>query len=184
MAMMSESRSYPVGAFILTLIGGIIILLAGIVTATFYAIFGAAVGSLLPGLGALLIGLAVVSLLFGLIIIFGAIQMRAKPQSAKMWGILVIVLAFLSFVGGGGYVIGFLLALIGGILALVWRPPAMAQPAWGQPGAPAMPGAPGWNAPPPAAAPAAGSRVCASCGSSNAAGAQFCAKCGAPMASP
>ncbi len=69
--------------------------------------------------------------------------MRAKPRSAKMWGILVIILAFLSFIGGGGYVIGFLLALIGGILALVWRPPAMAQPAWGQPGAPAMPARPG-----------------------------------------
>lgn len=175
----SSGQSYPTAAFILSLIGGIFILLGGIYTAAITAIVGSAFFAFFPGFAALLIGLAVVALLFGLIIIFGAIQMKHHPESAKTWGIIVLVLALLSWLGGGGFFIGFLLALIGGILAIIWHPPApmMGQPgqaAWGQP--PPMASAPGGT---PMAAP--GQKFCSSCGSPNAAGVQFCAKCGAAM---
>jgi hypothetical protein len=179
----SSGPNYPTAAFVLSLIGGIFILLGGIYEAAIYAIVGSAFLAFLPGLGALLIGLAVVALLFGLIIIYGAIQMKSHPESAKTWGIIVLILAILSWIGGGGFVLGFLLALIGGILAIVWHPPApmggMGQPgqmgqAWGQP---SMAPAPGAGT--PMAAP--GQKFCASCGSPNAAGVQFCAKCGAAM---
>ncbi|HYA10756.1 MAG TPA: hypothetical protein VEH10_03690 [Thermoplasmata archaeon] len=148
----SAQKSYPSTAFILSLIGGIFILLGGLADAAIYAIIGGAVLSIFPGLGALLIALAVIALLFGLIIIFGAIQLRSKPESAKTWGIIILVLAILSWIGGGGFFIGFILALIGGILALVWKPPMPAQAAWGQqPMAP--PAAPGWGGQPPASPP-------------------------------
>jgi len=171
-----SGQSYPSAAFILSLIGGIFILLGGLYEAAVYAIVGSAFLAFFPGLGALLIALAVVALIFGLIIIFGAIQMRSHPESAKTWGILVLVFAIFSWIGGGGFVIGFLLALIGGILAIVWHPPA---PAMGQPGQPTW-GQPTPMAQAPAAAPA-GQKFCSSCGSPNAAGTQFCAKCGAAM---
>jgi len=140
----SGEKSYPSTAFVLSLIGGIFILLAGLVNAALYAFIGGAVLSVFPGLGALFIGLAVLALIFGLLIIVGAIQMRSKPESAHTWGILIIIFSVLSFVGGGGFFIGFLLALIGGILALTWRPPQPAQAAWGQ-----QPMAPPPMAPPP-----------------------------------
>jgi hypothetical protein len=154
----SAAKSYPSTAFVLSLIGGIFILLAGIATAILYAFVGGILSVLpgLGGLGALFIALAVVAVLFGLIIIFGAFMMRAKPSSSKMWGAIILVLALLSWVGGGGFVIGFILALIGGILALVWHPPPAPQAAWGQPAAPvapAAPGGPGWGSPPPPASP-------------------------------
>ena len=121
------------------------------------------------------------ALFFGLIILYFAMKLKSNPRSAKAYGILILVFALISFIGGGGFYIGAILALVGGILAIVWNPPAQAAPGYGQP---MMPAAPGWGAPPPAAAPppgAAGGKFCASCGSPNAAGAQFCAKCGAPM---
>lgn len=170
-------KPYPSAAFILSLIGGILIILDAIVVAAAAAIVGAAIAGVLPGLGALLIALAVVGLIFGIIILIGAFQLRSHPESAKMWGIVILILSLISFIGGGGFYLGAILGIIGGILALVWHaPPAMAmgQPQWGAP--PPM-------APPPAmgGAPPAGQRFCASCGSPNAAGTQFCAKCGAAM---
>lgn len=148
----STAKSYPSTAFILSLIGGIFILLAGLAEAAIYAIIGSALLSFFPGLGALLIGLAVVALIFGVIIIWGAFMLRSKPESARTWGIIILLLAILSWIGGGGFFIGFILALIGGILALTWHPPAQAQPAWGQqPLPPSSP--PGFGGQPPAAPP-------------------------------
>ncbi len=150
----STSSSYPSAAFILSLIGGILILLAGIAYAIIYATIGTFFSLLgFGGLSALLIGLAVVALIFGVIIIIGAIMLKTKPSSSKTWGIIIIILSILSWVGGSGFVIGFILALIGGILALLWHPPAAAQPAWGQPATPTAPGAPGWGTSPPPASP-------------------------------
>ena len=150
----SAVKSYPGTAFVLSLIGGIFILLGGLVEAAIFAALGTAVISIFPGLGALLIALAVIALIFGLIIIIGAIMLRSKPESSKMWGAIILVLAIISLVGGGGFFIGFILALIGGILALIWHPPPQAQAAWGQPAPPMAPSTPpGWGGQPPAAPP-------------------------------
>ena len=167
-------KSYPSTAFILTLIGGIFILLNGLYDAAVLAFVGSVALSIIPGLGALLIAFAIIALLFGLVIIFGAIRMRAAPESARMWGIIVLIVSLISLVTGGGFVIGFILALVGGILAMTWHPPMVSQPAWGQPAASmGMPGS--------APAPAAGQKFCGSCGSPNPAGAQTCSKCGAAL---
>ena len=151
-------RPYPSTAYILSLIGGIFILLAGLAFAALYAAVGAVVFVFIPGLGALLLGLAVASILFGLIIIVGAVMLRSRPESAKMWGVIIIVLAIISLFGSaGGFFIGFILALIGGIMAIVWHPPPAPQAAWGtQPMAPTMggpQGSPGWGGQQPPAAP-------------------------------
>jgi len=182
MAQPMMARSYPSAAFILALIGGIFILLGSIVEAILLTVVGSIyAGFGFGGIAALLIGLAVVAIILGLLVLVGAIMLRSHPESAKTWGVLIIVFSLISFIGGGGFYIGAILGLVGGILALVWRAPM----------APQMGGPGGWMpAPPPAmstagsgapAAPAPGQRVCGSCGTPVAAGAQFCAKCGAPM---
>jgi hypothetical protein len=149
-------KDYPSTAFVLSLIGGVFILLSGLAFAALYYVIGATLLSFGIGAGALLLGLAAAAVVFGLIIIVGAIMMRSHPESAKLWGVIIIVLAIISlFGGGGGFIIGFILALIGGILALVWKAPVAAQPAWSpQPMAP--PGGanpPGWGGQPPASPP-------------------------------
>ena len=123
------------------------------------------------GLGAAVsAALAVVAILLGLIVLFFASQLKSHPQSAKTSGIVILILALLSFIGGGGFFIGAILAFVGGILAIVWSPPAPAPtPGYGQP----------MQAPPAAGTP--GQKFCGSCGAPNAAGVRFCSQCGAPL---
>ena len=106
---------YPQAAFVISLIGGIFILLNGLiisVVGTVIAISFLSVGIMLVALG----------LVFGVIVILGAALMR-DPQKVKVGSILVLVFSIFSLPIGGGFIIGFLLGLIGGILGLTWRPP-------------------------------------------------------------
>jgi hypothetical protein len=177
--------NYPSGAHILALIGGILIVIGGILEILAGAFLAGALGGL--GIaGAFVAALGAVGLIIGLIVLYGAVQLRRRPTSAKTWGVLLIVLAIVSYVGGGGFFLGLILTLVAGVLALIWTPPAAPMTAagqWGQPqpGTWGQPTAGG--TPPPQSAPlaAAGQKFCSSCGSPNVAGATFCAKCGAPL---
>jgi hypothetical protein len=96
----------PDGAFAVSLIGGIFILLGGFIF--------------------LIFGIGIVGIICGIIIIVGAAAARKNPSSAKGWGIGIIVLSLVSLISLGGFGIGFLLALIGGILFVAWEPPTPA----------------------------------------------------------
>ncbi len=63
-----------------------------------------------------------ISLMSGIIILLGSVMVYTRPHEATLWGTIIVVFSVLSLVGMGGFFIGFLLALIGGILALVWKP--------------------------------------------------------------
>jgi hypothetical protein len=105
----------PVGAGILTIIGGFFILLGGIVFAVIgaiFAVFGFWSGIFLLGL------------LLGILTILIGFLMLAVPGAHTVWGVLAIVFALVSIpVAIGGFLVGFLLTLIGGILALTWKGP-------------------------------------------------------------
>jgi hypothetical protein len=118
----------PTAAFALSLIGGIFILLGGIV----YAAAGSWVGSLGFGLGAsVLVGLGVFGLICGILTILGAVWINSGEKSKVRTGsILVLIFSILSWIGAaGGFVIGFLLGLIGAILGLTWNPSTPEQKA-------------------------------------------------------
>lgn len=123
----------PTTAFILSLVGGIFIVIGGLVAAIISAIIGEVI-DVIPGLGwlgGLVIVLGVLGLVFGIIVIVGAIMINSGvPEKVKTGSIIVLVFSILSlFVGGtGGFVIGFILGLIGGILGLTWKPEARAPP--------------------------------------------------------
>lgn len=114
----------PTAAFVLSLIGGIFILLGGALIAALAATFGGLFN--LVGLGDFGLGVALLGslgLVFGLIIIIGGVMMYMKPQQHVMWGAIVLILSIVSFPFSiGGFFIGFILALIGGILGLVFKP--------------------------------------------------------------
>ena len=106
---MSEKPTAP---FILSLIGGIFVLLGGLVWAL--------VGTILAffsGLGFLLYAF----LIFGIVIIIGAAMMFNAPSSTRTWGIVILVLGILSLFGVIT-ALGGILAIIGGALALGWQP--------------------------------------------------------------
>lgn len=120
------SGERPVAAFVLSLIGGILILLGSIVTALFAGIFGGVMMffPFLGGLGALIIFIGILGLIFGIIILVGAVMIYSNnPSRIRTGSIIVLVFSILSLFTGGGFIIGFILTLIGSILGLVWKPP-------------------------------------------------------------
>ena len=150
------SADKPTAAYYLSLIAGVFVILAGLLT----TVFGALVTVFIAGLGGLFGLLGVV---WGILILVFASRLNSDPSSHATSGALIVVFSVLSWIGSlGGFFIGFLLGLIGGILAIVWNP-SVPQPV--QPQGPA--------------GQQAGAKYCVSCGSQLAAGASFCPKCGA-----
>lgn len=138
----------PTTAFILSLIAGIFILLGGGAMTMFsswgsnygygmmggysgYGGYGGWGGMMRPGFG--MMGgfgygfgyLGLVGLIFGLIVIISALMLNNKPEQHSTWGILIIVFSVLSVFGSamGGFGIGLILGVIGGILAVTWKTP-------------------------------------------------------------
>lgn len=154
------------------ILGGVFIAFVGSVVSSFGYL---ANGGSNPGTAVTLVG--VVGVIFGIIMIVGAAMMYSNPRSAKMWGVIVLVLSILSwFTAVGGLVIGFLLGLIGGILAIVFKPsmmPGMMPPQqmgsmpMGSMGPGPTMGSMGMN--------------CKNCGASIPAGATRCPSCGAAV---
>ena len=73
-----------------------------------------------------MMGLAfgLVTLVFGAIVIISAMMLNKKPEEHNTWGTLIIVFSVLSIFGGmGGFGAGLILGLVGGILAIAWKPP-------------------------------------------------------------
>ncbi len=157
---MSRSESYPNNAYILSLIGGIFILLAGLLI----GLVGAAVTFMFAFIGG---ALGLFGIIWGIIIIVGAINLRAHPDQHVTWGVVILVFSLISWVGAfGGFFIGFLLSLVGGILGIVWSPPRTQAPT------------PAYVPPPSAQAPSAAARFCPNCGASVNADTKFCPHCG------
>ncbi len=167
----------PTAAFVLSLIGGIFVILGGALIAFAGSVISGTFGYLANGgsVGTTVTIFGVVGMLMGLIMIVGGVMMYSKPTSAKMWGVIVLVLSILSWVFAiGGYVIGFILGLIGGILAIVFKP-AIAPTAMPPSGMGSM------SASTMGSMGSMGGTTCRSCGASVPAGATKCPSCGASL---
>lgn len=105
----------PTAAFVLSLIAAIFILLNGLVVVA----LGALLFAFFPGLGMVL---AAVGMIFGIIVLIGAIMLYARPEQHTAWGVVVLLFSIFSLVIGGGFVLGFILGLVGGILGIVFKP--------------------------------------------------------------
>ena len=57
----------------------------------------------------------------GVILIIGGYFIYRKPESAGKWGVVILVASIVSLFGMGGFLIGAILGIIGGILALTKR---------------------------------------------------------------
>lgn len=117
-------------AFVLSLIGGFVIV-AGSLIAAFLSAFGMPYGTyygmgpgMMAGFGfnsAWYIPFSLAALVFGIIVLIGAIMLNARPADHITWGIIVLVFSIASFIGMGGYMIGAILGIAGGAVALSYR---------------------------------------------------------------
>jgi hypothetical protein len=115
----------PTAAYALSLIGGILILIGGIGHAFLGAICGSLV-SMIPGAesaGGVIFLYMSLGLICGIIVIIGAVMInKAEPAKVKTGSVLVLVFSIISIISGGGFYIGTILGIVGGILGLVWKP--------------------------------------------------------------
>lgn len=61
-------------------------------------------------------------LVSGIIVLLSGIMLRTSPSERSVWGVLILVFSVLSFFGFGGFIIGAILGIVGGIMALTWKP--------------------------------------------------------------
>ncbi len=155
-------------ASLLARIGGVLILLGGLLTLIFAAV------NYYPGYrpgpvghsfwGGLLVGFIAIVLGFAIF----ALGERLKPgrSDVVLWSVVIVALAAISLAAGGWFTaIGFIFALIAGILGIIW---AVIQTSGTPPPVPTM-----LNA-----------RACLSCGALNSGSASYCQSCGKPLGRP
>jgi hypothetical protein len=87
-----------------------------------------ALGGFLVLLEGLLFGEIIITIA-GLLLMGWALLVRHEPHHHVANGITILLFVFLSFAyGSGGFVFGGILAGIGAILSVVWRPRPLAAP--------------------------------------------------------
>src|SRR3972149_1018215 len=121
----------PITAFILSLIGGVLIFIGGVVSSMWFMSGGynswgmMGGGGMMGGWGApfgFMGGLSLIGLVAGILVIVGALMLNARPAEHTAWGVVILVFSIVSFLGMGGFFIGALLGIAGGALTLSWRP--------------------------------------------------------------
>ena len=131
----------PTAAFILSLIGGALIALQGIIAEMELVTEGRkyieeSIKSLPQNLvnqtnlenlvsfmtGVVMIVIAII-IIIGIVVVIGALQIRSGvPKKVRTWSIVVLVLSIIGLITRIGYYIGPILGLAGGILGLMWKP--------------------------------------------------------------
>jgi len=66
-------------------------------------------------------------IIFGVLVITGALMLYSMPVQHSTWGILIVVFSTLSLMATGGLLVGFILGFIGGILGITWKSTAPAE---------------------------------------------------------
>jgi hypothetical protein len=132
-----SSSAYPKTAALLALVGGMITILGGAIligVASFViphlnlsnmtvpqGMDRASLPGLIAGVLAVMGGFGLVC---GAVVLVSATMLLARVGTRRTWGILILVFSVLSLVGLGGFVIGAVLGIAGGVLTLRWKPPA------------------------------------------------------------
>jgi hypothetical protein len=122
-------------AVILSLIGGILMILSGAI----FSMFGFTGFGMMGGYRGMMGGywgmmgsfgfpfgfmmfFSLIGVVSGVLVIIGAVMLNTHSSEHTTWGIIVLVFSMISFLGSGGFFVGAILGIIGGVFALSWRP--------------------------------------------------------------
>jgi len=69
--------------------------------------------------------IGIIGVVIGIIVSVGAIMLYSHSNQHMTWGILIIIFSVLSLFGGmmNGLGVGLFLGIVGGVLAIIWKPP-------------------------------------------------------------
>jgi hypothetical protein len=129
--MESVSKKGMSPSSILSIIGGALMVAGGAFALSMFGVWsqagmpgwgpmmGGGVGMMGGGFFGWVVGtMAAVSLGTGAIAIAGGYAIYRNPESSTAWGIGILVASIIGLFGMGGFVIGPILGIVGGILAL------------------------------------------------------------------
>jgi len=116
---------------ILSTIGGVLMVAGGILGLSMFGFWSQAGmpgwgGGMMGGWGMMSSGfmwaavgtVAAISIAAGAVSIVGGYSIYKKPESSGAWGIAILISGIVGLFGMGGFLIGPILSIIGGILAL------------------------------------------------------------------
>ncbi len=85
---------------------------------------GGMIGTGYGMMGFALGAMGILGLIFGAIVIISALMLNSKPEQHSTWGSVIVLFSVLSIFGSamGGFGVGLVLGLIGGVLAITWKP--------------------------------------------------------------
>jgi len=117
----------PKTPFVVSLVAGILIAAGGILGLIGIGAVGFLLYSgfmLLPWLATLILLSSILEIICGLIIIIMAFVLYAFPKYAFHFGTVIIILSVLSlfFMSFGFFLVGLMLGILGGALAVTWKP--------------------------------------------------------------
>ena len=125
----TRSGGYSGAGFGLALVAGILILIGAVLTVVLGSLMAAIIpwaevdaeGQAILGIvGTVMLTLAIIGVIFGIIIIIVDFLMVQKGKKVP-GGVIILVLSIISLAGGGGFFIGSILGIIGGILILNYK---------------------------------------------------------------
>jgi hypothetical protein len=127
------SHVYSTTAFVLSLIGGIIIVAGGLISLLFYLYGWPYHGGMMGGWGWMMggygyfsgftVAFSIMGLVSGIIVVVGALMLNARPAEHRAWAVMILVFSIASLLGMDGFFMGALLGIAGGAMALAYRPP-------------------------------------------------------------
>ena len=138
----STAPEKPVASFILSLIAGILILggsavvvnlsngepyYGGMMGGYYYGGMMGGYYGMMHGFGfggGWFYGLAAIGIASGIIVLVGAIMIYNQPAKASTWGAIILAFSIVGILGMGGFFFGAILGVVGGALAITWRPSA------------------------------------------------------------
>ena len=132
---MTETEK-PTAAFVLSLIAGLLILAGSGLAMGFSGQPSYYYGGMMGGYTGMMNGyygmmggygsgwffaLAAIGAVSGIIVILGAVMVYNQAGTASTWGTLILVFSLVSFLGMGGFFLGAVLGVVGGIMAITWK---------------------------------------------------------------
>jgi hypothetical protein len=175
---------------LLVSLGALFVLAEGIAT----VVLGSVYAGVFPGLFGIAIGSGLASVLLAGIALWLDYQYFVSPEGRGAWGTAIIVVSCFTIWFGGGFEVGFVLTLVGGVLALALPLPRAPDPREFEFGRPAaqvlMSSVPEEGGRRPAALAGRGAfaasavvRYCPRCWSETPVESRACPRCGAELPS-
>ncbi len=117
---MPLSDEHPIGAIVSSSIGAVLILVDGAVLVAASSIVLSSTSPTDQLVGGDILGLGALAIVLGLVLLATVAYLAFNPETHTAAGVVLLAVSALAFLTGGGFFLGSILGIIGGVLAIVF----------------------------------------------------------------